>query len=211
MSAQATLAGLFPPSTNQIWNEHLDWLPIPVHTEPIDLDYRLILKRQCQHFDYVMIQYLNTTAYKHIFDVYRPLITYLEAHSGMNLTVLSSIGYLYDTLLVEELNGRWAIPIFIRIFIFIIKEFILYRLPSWAAKVMLPGGEFERITVLSYELWTELLEMKKLRSGFLLKEIFDRFSNKTQSKLSPDRSLWMYFAHDFTISSMLHSLGMSTV
>lgn len=106
MSAQATLAGLFPPSTNQIWNEHLEWLPIPVHTEPIYLDFRLSMKRQCHHYDYVMIQYENTTAYKSLFEMYRPLITYLEANSGMNLTALSKIGFLYDTLRIEKLNGR---------------------------------------------------------------------------------------------------------
>lgn len=76
---------------------------------------------------------------------------------------------------------------------------------------MIPGGEFERLTLYAYEQWTALLEMKKLRSGFLLKDILNRFSNKTQSILTPDRSLWMYFAHDFTIFSLLDSLGMFTV
>lgn len=90
-------------------------------------------------------------------------------------------------------------------------EFTFYRLPPWAEVVMIPGGEFERLTLYGYQVWTALVEMKKLRSGFLLKEILDRFSNKTEARLSPDRSLWMYFAHDFTIVSLLHSLDMFTV
>lgn len=52
------------------------------------------------------------------------------------------------------------------------------------------------------------MEMKKLRSGYLLKEILDRSKNKTSSTLSPDRSLWMYFAHDNSIADMLNSLGL---
>lgn len=54
-------------------------------------------------------------------------------------------------------------------------------------------------------------EMKKLKSGFLLKEILDRFTSKVQSTLNPNRSLWMYFAHDITLSNMLNTLGMFEV
>lgn len=53
--------------------------------------------------------------------------------------------------------------------------------------------------------------MKQLKSGFLLKEILDRFKNKTQLSLSPNRRLWMYFAHDNTIANMLNSLGVFKV
>lgn len=59
--------------------------------------------------------------------------------------------------------------------------------------------------------WTATDEMKKFHSGFLLKEIFDRFSSKLQSTLLPNRSLWLYFAHDITIQGALNSLGVETV
>uniref|UniRef100_A0ACB8FUS9 Uncharacterized protein n=1 Tax=Sphaerodactylus townsendi TaxID=933632 RepID=A0ACB8FUS9_9SAUR len=34
MSAQANLAGLFPPTTEEIWNPQIPWQPIPVHVVP---------------------------------------------------------------------------------------------------------------------------------------------------------------------------------
>lgn len=58
---------------------------------------------------------------------------------------------------------------------------------------------------------TTTKEMKKIRSGFLLKDILNRFLSKLQSKLHPNRSLWMYFAHDYTILNMLKSLGIHVV
>lgn len=53
--------------------------------------------------------------------------------------------------------------------------------------------------------------MKQSRSGHLLKEILDRFTDKTMSTLTPDRSLWMYFGHDCTLADMLNSLGVFDV
>lgn len=76
---------------------------------------------------------------------------------------------------------------------------------------MKPGGDFEFLAISWYAIFTVTTEMKKLRSGYLLKEILDRFTNKTLSTLSPDRSLWLYFAHDITISNMLNSLGLFKV
>lgn len=38
MSAEANLAGLFPPSGMQRFNPNISWQPIPVHTVPITED-----------------------------------------------------------------------------------------------------------------------------------------------------------------------------
>lgn len=76
---------------------------------------------------------------------------------------------------------------------------------------MTPGGDFEYLVKSFFLLFTPTAEMKKLRSGFLLREILDRSKNKTESTLKPNRSLWMYFVHDTTIADMLNSLGLFKV
>lgn len=105
MSAQANLAGLFPPIGNQKWNENFNWQPIPVHTEPRDQDFTISPQRQCDRFDYEMTKYLNTTEYKQLLIRHRPLITYLERHTGLQLPSLVSLAHLHDKLAVEQLKG----------------------------------------------------------------------------------------------------------
>lgn len=61
------------------------------------------------------------------------------------------------------------------------------------------------------EAYTHTTEMKKYRAGFLIKEMLDRFKNKSQSLLQPDRSIWIYSAHDTTIVNILNALNLYEV
>lgn len=72
-------------------------------------------------------------------------------------------------------------------------------------------SDFYRLNSKVYKSYTNSDEMKKFFSGFLLNEILNRFSSKLESTLKPDRSMWLYFAHDLQIQFMLNSLGINTV
>lgn len=76
---------------------------------------------------------------------------------------------------------------------------------------MQSGGDFDQIDKFFFTSQTETTEMKRLRSGFLLKTILDQ-SRKTLGfqPIQPSK-LWLYFAHDMTIVDMLRSLGLFTV
>lgn len=83
-------------------------------------------------------------------------------------------------------------------------------LPPWAEKLK-SDSDFENLLNFESSIYTRRTECKKIRSGYLLKEILDRSTSKTKSTLLPDRSLWMYFAHYSTIRDMLSSLGLPQV
>lgn len=190
-SAKANLAGLFASSDAQEWNENLEWKSIPVDSMPRIDDHVLASDRRCDHFDYLMLKFMKTPEYKNILKQHKSLIRYLEENAGQKLPTFTALNILYDTLFIEQLKGR--------------------RLPKWADEVMLRGGDFEFLMKYYFVIFTQTNEMKKLKSGFLLKEILHRFSLKVNSTLTPNRNLWMYFAHDITLSNMLNSLGLFEV
>lgn len=92
-----------------------------------------------------------------------------------------------------------------------VKFLFFISLPEWTRSVFTPTGELQRIAEYFLKFSTETTETKKLKSGFLLKEILERFQKKSEAKLEPDRSLWLYSGHDVTLGSILNSLGLFEV
>lgn len=73
------------------------------------------------------------------------------------------------------------------------------------------NGTMEYIATFHHTMSTGTPLLGRLKSGFLLSEIFEHFSQKISSTLQPDRSLWLYSAHETTIANMLNSLGLFNV
>lgn len=65
----------------------------------------------------------------------------------------------------------------------------------------------------AFEGWTYIgtCEMSRLYSGFLLREIVERFTLKSEGALKPNRTLWLYSAHDETLTGFLNLLGLFDV
>lgn len=87
-----------------------------------------------------------------------------------------------------------------------------FRLPDWALNVIPQLTDlFDKFAVIWFGGYIRTNETLKARGGFLLREIFDRFKSKTLGILNPDRSLWIYSAHDNTLVNTLSALNVFDV
>lgn len=86
---------------------------------------------------------------------------------------------------------------------------VLNRLPEWVTKRVY--NDLEQIAIFWYQSYTGTPALARLMGGFLLGDLLEVFTNKTQSTLSPDRTFYMYSAHDTTIVNILNTLGLFDV
>lgn len=100
MSAEANLAGFYPPKGNQVWDLK-NWMPIPVHTIPQDEDSLLAVKKFCDKYNFELQTVLNSQEMKNIDQENSELYLYLSKHSGLSVSSLESLEYLYNTLYIE--------------------------------------------------------------------------------------------------------------
>lgn len=88
---------------------------------------------------------------------------------------------------------------------------IYFRLPCWATNVWYYESHMDELTMEICKFDTETTLMKRLKSGFLIRDMLEHLRMKINSTLSPDRSLWVYSAHDFTIYNLRYSLSLYRV
>jgi len=193
MSAQANLAGLFPPSGYWKWNPALPWQPVPVHTVPQHEDDLLSSHADCPRFDELQKEIATGQFMRDIFVKNRDLFEYISTHAGENITDIVRLDYIYDTLLIENIYNK--------------------TLPDWTKRVFPDGtlewkGKFKELRDLSFTVDTLNHELKRLKGGPFVKEMIQHFDMLAESTLKPaNRKIFMYSGHDTTVAPVLHTLG----
>ncbi|CAM4516406.1 unnamed protein product, partial [Lepidochelys olivacea] len=189
MSAQASLAGLYPLVGNQVWNPKILWQPIPVHTVPVSHDKLLYLPYpNCPRYNELQKETFATRAFRRHFKHYRPFLRFLAVHTGYPLKRLNTerIIKIYDTLLCEEINN--------------------YTLPSWATHGV--RTKLLKLTELLLRAEFGLHKQKqksRLQGGVLLKDILKHLS--TARKPSNQRKIIIYSGHAATIVALQMALN----
>jgi len=186
MSAQANLAGLYPPSGYMQWNPDLMWQPIPVHTVPIDSDYLLENNHNvCPKLIQLRKEALASDFITSALDDHKKLLEYLTLNSGRKVNSVEEVDWLYDTLTIEKLYNK--------------------TLPEWTKSVF-PGGDFEKLRNLAFVVNSLTHQMKRLQAGPILNAIAEDWKSVVNG-ISGRMKMKMYAGHDTTLSFILNSLN----
>ncbi|XP_041987486.1 lysosomal acid phosphatase-like isoform X3 [Aricia agestis] len=182
MSAEANLAGLFPPIGKQVWDIQMPWQPIPVHTRPEQLDEVLAMKRPCPQYNVEMDNYLASPPYLNMVKNHEKLMTYLSTYVGMEVKDFTDIMLIYSCLNIEKLYN--------------------FELPAWTAKVF--PEPLHQAAGLSFSVSAATPRLARLIAGPLVQQVVRAMADVISGGR---RRLMVYSGHDFTVGTLLTALG----
>ncbi|XP_063306739.1 prostatic acid phosphatase [Pelobates fuscus] len=192
MSAQANLAGLFPPAGEQIWNPNLPWQPIPVHTVSPSEDKLLLMPlRNCPRYTELSNDTLVSPEFLRLIEPYEEFFKNVSNASGFSIEDLKAGGIwtIYDALFCETIHN--------------------YTLPAWAtAETMAKLRYLSEISSARIFGIHKQLEKSRLQGGVLLNTIIKNITSII-SKPTSKRKMIMYSAHDTTIAALQTALNVS--
>lgn len=106
MSAGAVLAGLFPPTKNQRWNQNILWQPIPIHTIPIKMDHVLAPIKPCDRFISLVKAHFNRPEYKAWRSEHESLYQEIQEKSGISTDNPQNVIFFHDTLRIQQMKNK---------------------------------------------------------------------------------------------------------
>lgn len=103
MSAATCLAGLFPPTGQQIWNSNLIWQPIPIIVLPQSIDTKIFnTMNECKLREKLYKEYMNSAEVLQIFANYQHIFDNVTAFCGDSKDVF----LVLDSFKIEKLRNR---------------------------------------------------------------------------------------------------------
>ncbi|XP_046545920.1 lysosomal acid phosphatase-like [Haliotis rubra] len=183
MSAYSNLAGLYPPSGDQVWNSNIPWQPIPVHTRPKVEDNMLALGKPCPKNDLLYNLRFNSVQVHRVEEDNKDFFHFLEEKSGLSPVTFKNLWEISDTLFCEHNhNVTW---------------------PSWVNSTIYKKlRDYEAV---GYELLYNGTIRARLNGGPLLKKWIELAQQKVTSK-SYTTKMNMFSAHDSTTVALLLAL-----
>ncbi|KAM8721826.1 lysosomal acid phosphatase [Acanthopagrus schlegelii] len=189
MSAEANLAGLYPPSGQQVFTPTLKWQPIPVHTVPQNeerlLSYPL---NDCPRYKQLMNETEHTEEFLNVTTAYKDIIELVRNKTGLNKTTVESVWSVYDTLFCESRHNMSA--------------------PDWVTPEVM-----EKLRVLKdfgfqvmFGVYNQQ-EKSRLQGGILLGEIVKNLSKMADPDSKQKLKMMMLSAHDTTVAALQASLN----
>ncbi|CAM1314518.1 Uncharacterised protein r2_g2512 [Pycnogonum litorale] len=179
MSAQLVAAGLFRPTSDDVWNSTLSWQPVPIHTVAPENDL-LLAAGSCPVAGQLGENYLKSPTFHERKEKYAQFFEKLSKHVGYDLNI-TNFGRVYDDVLIE-LKHNMSEPDWI--------------MDAWNRIKQLAGYKFGIIAATS--------QLKRLRGGPFVKEFINHARLKIAKKIS--QVVFLYSGHDSTLSIILSTL-----
>lgn len=188
MSAEANLAGLYPPAGRQVFTPDLKWQPIPVHTVPQSQERLLSFPvGDCPRYKQLMNETEHSEEFLNVTAEYQEFIEFVQDKTGLNNTNVETVWGVYDTLFCESRHNftapDWVTPD-------VMKK--LQELKDFGFQVMF--GVYKQ------------REKSRLQGGMLLGEILKNLSKMAVGNATEKLKLMMLSAHDTTVAALQASL-----
>nr|XP_046238847.1 lysosomal acid phosphatase isoform X2 [Scatophagus argus]XP_046238848.1 lysosomal acid phosphatase isoform X2 [Scatophagus argus] len=189
MSAEANLAGLYPPTAQQVFRPDLKWQPIPVHTVPFSEERLLSFPQgDCPRYKQLMNATEHTEEFLNVTTKYQDIIELVRNKTGLNNTNVESVWSVYDTLFCESRHNMTA--------------------PDWVTPAVM-----EKLRVLKdfgfqviFGVYKQQ-EKSRLQGGILLGEIVKNLTKMAVPDPKQRLKLMMLSAHDTTVAALQASLN----
>ncbi|XP_054623221.1 lysosomal acid phosphatase isoform X3 [Dunckerocampus dactyliophorus] len=189
MSAEANLAGLYPPSDEQLFSSNIKWQPIPVHTVPKSEERLLSFPLEdCPRYKELMNETEHTDEFLNVTAANKDIIALVQNRTGLNKTTVDTVWGVYDTLFCESRHNMSA--------------------PDWVTPSVMEKLRF--LKDFGFQLVFGVYkqqEKSRLQGGMLLGEIVKNLSSAAVSTDKQRRKMMMLSAHDTTVAALQASLN----
>ncbi|XP_029165964.1 uncharacterized protein LOC114936816 [Nylanderia fulva] len=184
MSLQLVLAGLFPPTDTQQWNNDLNWQPIPITYVPRVTD-NFFLSYECP-------QYI---------DEYNRIINLpeIEKKKSQNKNVLSKLTELTGKNIETPIDWLALYQTFLS------ESFMNLTLPKWAYDYF-PDGPLLDGVALIYDIGNYNALTRRLFSGPMLRAMANNML-AAKNPNPPNTKIYLYSGHDSNIAVLLQIFG----
>uniref|UniRef100_A0A1B6LRQ4 2-phosphoxylose phosphatase 1 n=1 Tax=Graphocephala atropunctata TaxID=36148 RepID=A0A1B6LRQ4_9HEMI len=197
ISGAQFLAGLFPPRGFQVWSEDLAWQPVPMFPN---------------YVDYHTLVYSKVTKWCPRFHAAkRKALEKFEKEYDANLTEIFDYVKPYTEIErmepLDDMISKWAAMYTLWESMFCPDEEGL-PLPEWTKKIYphpmtAMADKILRVGSVGSETQIKYLE------GLYFQEVAGLMTSKVEGTLSPDRQMFYYAGHDYTLLGLQGILGLA--
>uniref|UniRef100_A0A8B9QFF9 Lysosomal acid phosphatase n=1 Tax=Apteryx owenii TaxID=8824 RepID=A0A8B9QFF9_APTOW len=188
MSAEANLAGLYPPDREEMFNPNVSWQPIPVHTVPESGERLLKFPlTPCPRYEQLQNETRHSAEYTNKTKENLQFLQMVANETGIQDVSLESVWSVYDTLFCEQAHKM--------------------KLPLWVTSDVMT--RLKQLKDFSFEFLFGIhhrIEKARLQGGVLLDHIRKNLTKAANISAHQHLKLLAYSAHDTTLVALQMAL-----